>query len=225
MNIVFAGINSSFCLSSSDKHNYGGSFKTTIHKWKKSHYRGEFIRHVSTDEDTGRMNSPLQKAFKMNSTVIGLLLLSIISLLSGCATTPEITPEIKPSSSSQISPETHFALSLQGTPYRYGKATPEEGFDCSGFVQYVYKKHGINLPRTVKEMASYLPQIPKDDIISGDLVFFNTDEQSFSHVGIYINNDKFIHAPSDKTGKVLVSSLNNQYWQKHYIGARRPRKH
>ena len=99
---------------------------------------------------------------------------------------------------------------------------PEEGFDCSSFVKYVYQKQGINLPRTVKEMASYLPQIPKDDIISGDLVFFNTDEKSLSHVGIYINSDKFIHAPSQKTGKVLVSSLNNQYWHKHYIAARRP---
>lgn len=161
----------------------------------------------------------IYRVFKMNSTVIGFLLLAILSLLSGCATSPDIKP------STQISPATHLALSLQGTPYRYGKASPEEGFDCSGFVKYVYKKQGINLPRTVKDMAMYLPQIPKDDIISGDLVFFNTDEQSFSHVGIYINNDKFIHAPSQKTGKVLVSSLNNQYWQKHYIGARRPRKH
>ena len=161
----------------------------------------------------------IYRAFKMNGTVIGFLLLAILSLLSGCATSPDIKP------STQISPATHLALSLQGTPYRYGKASPEEGFDCSGFVKYVYQKQGINLPRTVKDMATYLPEIPKDDIISGDLVFFNTDEQSFSHVGIYINNDKFIHAPSQKTGKVLVSSLNNQYWQKHYIGARRPRKH
>jgi cell wall-associated NlpC family hydrolase len=159
------------------------------------------------------------RTFKINSAVIGFLLLITLSLLSGCATTPEIKP------SSQISPATNLALSLQGTPYRYGKATPEEGFDCSGFVKYVYQKQGINLPRTVKDMASYLPEIPKDDIVSGDLVFFNTDEQSLSHVGIYINNNKFIHAPSQKTGKVLVSSLNNQYWQKHYICARRPKKY
>jgi cell wall-associated NlpC family hydrolase len=157
------------------------------------------------------------RTFKINSAVIGFLLLITLSLLSGCATTPEIKP------SSQISPATNLALSLQGTPYRYGKASPEEGFDCSGFVKYVYQKQGINLPRTVKDMASYLPEIPKDDIVSGDLVFFNTDEQSLSHVGIYINNNKFIHAPSQKTGKVLVSSLNNQYWQKHYICARRPK--
>jgi cell wall-associated NlpC family hydrolase len=173
---------------------------------------------VAADIDSCFYLSTSYRAFKSNNTFIGFLLLAILSLLSGCATTPEIKP------STQISPATNLALSLQGTPYRYGKASPEEGFDCSGFVKYVYQKQGINLPRTVKDMASYLPQIPKDDIISGDLVFFNTDEQSFSHVGIYINNDQFIHAPSQKTGKVLVSSLNNHYWQKHYIGARRPRK-
>jgi len=167
--------------------------------------------------DSSYSLNPSYRALKINNLVIGFLLLIILSLLSGCATTPEIKP------STEISPATHLALSLQGTPYRYGKASPEEGFDCSGFVKYVYQKQGINLPRTVKDMARYLPQIPKDDIISGDLVFFNTDEQSFSHVGIYINNDKFIHAPSQKTGKVLVSSLNNHYWHKHYIGARRPK--
>jgi cell wall-associated NlpC family hydrolase len=176
------------------------------------------------DKTVANIDSPFSlstsyRAFKINSAVIAFLLFATLSLLSGCATTPEIKP------STQISPATKLALSLQGTPYNYGKASPEEGFDCSGFVQYVYQKQGINLPRTVKEMASYLPQIPRDDIISGDLVFFDTDEQSFSHVGIYINNDKFIHAPSQNTGKVLVSSLNNQYWHKHYIGARRPRKH
>jgi cell wall-associated NlpC family hydrolase len=163
--------------------------------------------------------SAAYKIVKINSTTIFFLLLALLSLVSGCATTPEIKANTPPT---PISPTINLALSLQGTPYRYGKASPEEGFDCSSFVKYVYQKQGINLPRTVKEMASYLPQIPKDDIISGDLVFFNTDEKSLSHVGIYINSDKFIHAPSQKTGKVLVSSLNNQYWHKHYIAARRP---
>ena len=158
------------------------------------------------------------KIVKINNTTIFFLLLALLSLLSGCAS----APEIKAHTPTHLSPTINLALSLQGTPYRYGKASPEEGFDCSSFVKYVYQKQGVNLPRTVKEMASYLPKIPKDDIISGDLVFFNTDEKSLSHVGIYINNDKFIHAPSQKTGKVLVSSLNNQYWHKHYIAARRP---
>jgi cell wall-associated NlpC family hydrolase len=150
---------------------------------------------------------------------IRLLLPVAIVLFSGCASVPEIKPAVQ-----RQSPVIAYALSLQGVPYRWGKESPEEGFDCSGFVKHVYEKHGIALPRTVKAMASSLPKIQKNDVHSGDLVFFNTNGKSFSHVGIYVNNDKFVHAPSKRTGRVLVSSLKNQYWHKHYIGARRPRR-
>ena len=151
---------------------------------------------------------------------IRLLIPAAIVLFSGCAS----VPETEPSPQSQ-SPVITYALSLQGVPYRYGKDSPEEGFDCSGFVKHVYEKQGIALPRTVQDMALSLPQIPKNAVHSGDLVFFNTNGNSFSHVGIYVNNDQFVHAPSRRTGKVLVSSLKNQYWHKHYIGARRPRRY
>jgi cell wall-associated NlpC family hydrolase len=152
-----------------------------------------------------------------NKIFIRLLLPAAIALFSGCAS----VPEIKPAAQSQ-SPVITYALSLQGVPYRYGKASPEEGFDCSGFVKHVYEKQGITLPRTVRDMASSLPPISKNDVHSGDLVFFNTSGKSFSHVGIYVNDDKFVHAPSQRTGRVLVSSLKNRYWHKHYTGARRP---
>ena len=159
-------------------------------------------------------------ANKTNSYFFIQLLLPVaIALFSGCAS----VPEIKPAAQSQPSVIT-YALSLQGVPYRYGKDSPEEGFDCSGFVKHVYEKQGITLPRTVRDMASSLPQISKNDVHSGDLVFFNTSGKSFSHVGIYVNDDKFVHAPSQRTGKVLVSSLKNHYWHKHYTGARRPRR-
>ena len=137
---------------------------------------------------------------------IRLLLPATIVLFSGCASVPEIKPAVQ-----RESPVIAYALSLQGIPYRYGKDSPEEGFDCSGFVKHVYQKQGITLPRTVKDMALSLPPIPKKDVHSGDLVFFNTNGKSFSHVGIYVNNDKFVHAPSQRTGRVLVSSLKNQY--------------
>jgi cell wall-associated NlpC family hydrolase len=153
-----------------------------------------------------------------NYFLIRLLLPATIVLFSGCAS----VPEIKPAHQSH-SPIISYALSLQGVPYHYGKDSPEDGFDCSGFVKHVYEKQGITLPRTVKDMALSLPQIPKNDVHSGDLVFFNTNGKSFSHVGIYVNDDKFVHAPSQRTGRVLVSSLKNGYWQKHYIGVRRPR--
>ncbi len=142
-----------------------------------------------------------------------------IVLIAGCATAPEIKPvQQKPR------PLIEYALSLQGIPYRYGKESPEEGFDCSGFVQHVYDKHGVHLPRTVREMAAVLPPVSKYDLRSGDLVFFNTSGKTYSHVGIFIQDDKFIHAPSRRTGHVLVSSMNNSYWHKRFTGVRRPRR-
>ncbi|MDP2903814.1 MAG: C40 family peptidase [Methylovulum sp.] len=149
-----------------------------------------------------------------------LMLALAILLVTGCASTPEIKPlVVQPTAQPRL---VSYALSLQGIPYRYGKESPEEGFDCSGFVRHVYKKQGIALPRTAKDMALALPSIPKAAVHSGDLVFFNTNGQPFSHVGIYVNNDNFIHAPSQRTGHVLVSSLKNDYWHKHFIGVRRP---
>ncbi len=147
----------------------------------------------------------------------GILLIGVV-LFSGCASIPETEPV------AGYSPMVSYALSLQGTPYHYGKNSPEEGFDCSGFVQYVYKQQGISLPRTVQGMAqsATLTQVPKNDLHSGDLVFFNTDGKPFSHVGIYVSNDNFIHAPSQRTGKVRVSSLKNRYWDNRFSCARRP---
>ncbi len=143
----------------------------------------------------------------------------VVALFSGCAGSPEIKPQIvRPSQS----PVIDYALSLQGVPYRYGKSSPEEGFDCSGFVQHVYKRYGVTLPRTAQDMALALPAIPKYALSSGDLVFFNTTGRPYSHVGIFIKDDKFIHASSRRTGKVLVSSLSSSYWQKHFTGVRRP---
>nr|WP_087147321.1 C40 family peptidase [Crenothrix polyspora] len=144
----------------------------------------------------------------------------VLVLFAGCASSPEIKPQIVRSSKS---PVIDYALSLQGIPYRYGKSSPEEGFDCSGFVQHVYQHYGVALPRRASDMALALPEIPKYGLSSGDLVFFNTNGRPHSHVGIFIKDDKFIHAPSRRTGKVLVSSLNNRYWQKHFTGVRRPK--
>ncbi|MGR8952386.1 MAG: C40 family peptidase, partial [Gammaproteobacteria bacterium] len=101
-----------------------------------------------------------------------------------------------------------------------GSASKSKGFDCSSFVQHVYQRHGVNLPRTAREMAWALPNA--GDLRSGDLVFFDTDGGAFSHVGLFVSDDKFVHASSSRTGKVLVSSLNNPYWRRHFTGARRP---
>ncbi len=143
----------------------------------------------------------------------------VIMLLSGCASDSEVTPI---SYQQSASPVVNYALSLQGAPYHYGSDNPEEGFDCSGFVHHVYQHQGINLPRTTEDMATSLTPVEKDALHSGDLVFFDTNGKTFSHVGLYVDNDNFIHAPSARTGKVLVSSLKNNYWQQHFVGVRRP---
>lgn len=142
-----------------------------------------------------------------------LVLAFSIALLTGCASIPDV--QEPPSVVS-------YALSLQGAPYRYGKASPEEGFDCSGFVQYVYAEQGVRLPRTVSEMVAALPPVSKNDLQAGDLVFFNTVRNKASHVGLYIQDNKFIHAPSSRAGKVQISSLDNQYWSQRFSGVRRP---
>ena len=139
-------------------------------------------------------------------------------LLAGCASTPN-----KPAAPAAGHPAVvSYALSLKGTPYRWGKASPTEGFDCSGFVQHVYGKHGVHLPRTTREIAQALPSVDKSERRPGDLLFFNTSGKPFSHVGIYVGQDTFVHAPSSHTGRVIVSSLDRHYWWRRLISVRRP---
>jgi hypothetical protein len=106
-------------------------------------------------------------------------------------------------------------------PYRLGGNTRETGFDCSGLVHAVYQQTlGLVLPRRAAEQADSTQKIDKDELKPGDLVFFNTMRRSFSHVGIYIGDNKFIHAP--RTGsRVRVENMGMKYWQSRFDGARR----
>jgi cell wall-associated NlpC family hydrolase len=113
------------------------------------------------------------------------------------------------------------AMSLLGIKYKRGGDTPENGLDCSGFVRFVFKNSNeTELPRTAKEISDKGDKVATKDIKPGDLVFFNTLKKSFSHVGIYLGDSKFIHAPS-AGGKVRIESMNVAYWKKRFNGARR----
>ncbi|MGR9086615.1 MAG: C40 family peptidase [Gammaproteobacteria bacterium] len=148
-----------------------------------------------------------------------LLFASLLAMMAGCATAPDQRAISVPPA--PLPPVAQYALSLLGSPYRLGKASKIEGFDCSGLVQHVYERHGIMLPRTAQEMASVLPHTDLENLRPGDLVFFDTSGGVYSHVGVLVGGDEFVHASSRKSGKVMISHLNNPYWRKHFTGARR----
>lgn len=111
------------------------------------------------------------------------------------------------------------AMSLRGAPYRNGGIDPK-GFDCSGFVQYVFGKNGVAVPREVREQFRMGKGVHRDRLEPGDLVFFTTVSPGASHVGIAIGGDQFVHAPSER-GVVRVEQLSAQYWSARFIGAKR----
>jgi len=114
-----------------------------------------------------------------------------------------------------------YALGLIGVDYRYGGSSPEHGLDCSGLVRYVFQEVvGVTLPRTAREMARLGGRVAPGDLQAGDLVFFNTRSSPFSHVGIYLGDDRFIHAPH-RGGEVEIVTMSQRYWQQRYDGARR----
>ena len=114
-----------------------------------------------------------------------------------------------------------YALGLIGVDYRFGGTTPERGLDCSGLVRYVFQQvTGVTLPRTSQELSRLGEKVPMTELLPGDLVFFNTRQLQFSHVGIYIGEDRFIHAPR-RGGEVEIVTLSRDYWHKRFDGARR----
>ena len=113
------------------------------------------------------------------------------------------------------------ALDLRGAPYRNGGSDPS-GFDCSGFVWYVFAQHGLALPRTVADQYRIGDKVDPRSLEAGDLVFFRTDGRSVSHVGMSIGGDEFVHAPSAR-GEVRVERLGSSYWRPRFAGARRVR--
>ena len=113
------------------------------------------------------------------------------------------------------------ALDFIGIRYKRGGSSPETGFDCSGFVSYIYKETlGLVLPHNAKAISQQGERVEKTELQPGDLVFFNTMRRTFSHVGIYLGDNLFVHAP--RTGaRVRIEDMTDRYWSRRFNGARR----
>jgi cell wall-associated NlpC family hydrolase len=165
-----------------------------------------------------------------------LLLLTLLAV--GCASTgavpapfPQPRAPLPPADIVSRDPDTSIpanaplpplvgtALSLRGAPYRNGGSDPS-GFDCSGFVWYVFAQQGLALPRSVSEQYDSGRQVPADSLAPGDLVFFTTVAPGASHVGIAVSADQFVHAPT-ASGVVRIERLSSPYWTSRLVGIRR----
>lgn len=135
----------------------------------------------------------------------------------------ELAQQVRDKASDMASDLVLSAMNFLGVPYRRGGSSQESGFDCSGFTRHVFENSvGLILPRRASEQANSPDLIPvqKSELKPGDLVFFNTLRHTFSHVGIYIGDDKFIHSPR-AGGQVRVEDMRQAYWQQRFDGARR----
>jgi len=154
-----------------------------------------------------------------------LACLFALLLLSACSSRAPLPPTVAVPPPSPLAEDVLFrAIGLVGTPYRWGGNTPDGGFDCSGLIGYVYgDAAGLKLPRSTREMSALpAPRVPRQQLSPGDLVFFATGGgRQVSHAGIYVGEERFVHAPSSG-GTVRLDSLNDSYWRQRYLDARRP---
>lgn len=153
-----------------------------------------------------------------------LYLIAFILLLHGCASFGPAAPVASPApppAQAERSEALLQALLALGVDYRYGGKSPATGFDCSGLVAYVYREAwGVRLPPSAAAQSQAGTPVSLAELQAGDLVFYNTQKQPYSHVGIYLGDGRFVHAP--KTGaQVRIESLQSAYWAQRYDGARR----
>lgn len=158
------------------------------------------------------------KQIKISSVLSVCGICAVLLAFSGCSSSSKYKYR-NTSASKQTVIKT--AKQMLGVKYRYGGTSPNRGFDCSGLVQYSHKSAGIHLPRTTGLQYKATKSISRRYLQAGDLVFFKTSpSRAVSHVGIYLGDNKFIHAPS--SGKrVKISSMKEKYWRKRFTGAGR----
>ena len=146
----------------------------------------------------------------------GVIFCVIFLSAIGCATFPtQPVTEHMPTTGEKAA---LTAVSMIGRPYKYKGDSPA-GFDCSGLVQYSYQAAGLDVPHGTKALMNRTRSID-GNLQTGDLLFFNERGKKYSHVGIYLENDTFVHAPS-RGGKVRIDSLQDAYWKDHFVDARR----
>ena len=153
-----------------------------------------------------------------------LLASAALALLVGCAGAPPVSTDTQAAFPGGTEPvwdrAAVYAVKLIGTPYRFGGTTPATGFDCSGLVQFTYRQAGFKVPRNTDEQRFASEPVPLGSLRAGDLIFFDHEGKKNSHVGIYMGDGTFVHAPS--TGKtVRRDRLDAPYWSKHISEARR----
>ena len=166
-------------------------------------------------------------------TIRRLSLAALLLALVGCSSVPVAEQEpsaVSPAVATDIPARltldqsndvTLYAISLVGTPYRWGGNTPESGFDCSGLIGHVYKSRaGVLAPRTVAALTGWGQPVPPSALRTGDLVVF-VQKGVANHAGIYVGEGRFVHAPS-KGGEVRLEALNSKYWGKLPVSYRRP---
>ncbi|QID17881.1 C40 family peptidase [Nitrogeniibacter mangrovi] len=155
-------------------------------------------------------------------------LVALLSLLAGCSSAPVIDADapvagrhfVSLSSADEAEQVVLYAYGLIGTGYRFGGRNPEAGLDCSGMVSYIVEQvSGQRLPHNAAQIAAQTRPIRRDALQPGDLVFFNTLNRRHSHMGIYLGEGRFIHAPSSN-GSVRIDRLSNRYFSTRFDGAR-----
>jgi cell wall-associated NlpC family hydrolase len=180
---------------------------------------GPSLRNDSADAPEARGGNMLPEAMTLSDRAL-MLATDLNRMLGQGQDVPLSKSDIPVAEQGRIKGMLQKALALLGTPYRWGGTSPDQGFDCSGLVGYVFRNAlGIELPRVSREMAKTGEVIDRDAMTEGDLVFFGRRGR-VDHVGIYLGDGRFVHAP--RTGKdVTVSSLDSGYWSGKFMEARR----